>query len=79
MATDHEKKLEVMLDSYKAEIRDIYERMTFYCFENKKPYSFDYWIKPVFDIITDRLQSNLNGDSLPLSSSLSNKLPIPHK
>lgn len=67
---------EVILESYNGDIDKVLKKMTFHYFENKKPYSFDYWLKSDFDKIIDKLEKILEKKKLTLSPRLSNKLPV---
>jgi len=76
MTEEEKKKQEVILETYKAKVDNLLEKMTFHYFENDKKYSFDYHLKSEFDKVIKQFQDELQLDKLPMPPTISNKLPI---
>ena len=77
MPADKKKKKEIIVEPYLTDINALRERMTFFSFNNGKPYSFDYDLKHEFDAIVQNMDKELkeNTDST-LSTRITNKLPV---
>lgn len=76
MTEEVKKKQEVILETYKAKVDNLLEKMTFHYFENDKQYSFDYQFKAEFDEVINQLKDELQRNKLPMSPTISNKLPV---
>jgi len=70
------KVSENILESYNGKIDNIYSKMNFSSFGNRKLYSFDYHLKSDFDTLMEKLNNELKENKLKLSPMLSNKIPI---
>ena len=76
MSTTEINTEEVILDVYRTRVDDLRTKMHFYSFENDRPYSFDYHLKPEFDMIIADLNKVLKEKKLSLSPFISNHIPI---
>lgn len=76
MNEEKNTKQEVILETYKSKIDALLVKMTFHNFENDKKYSFDYGLKFEFNTLIEELENKLQEAKLPMSPTISNKLPI---
>ena len=76
MEAANKQEQEVILEPYRTQIDRLLKKITFYYFDNDKPYSFDYQYKSESDAITSKLKKELEQKKLLPSPSISNKLPI---
>jgi len=67
---------EVILEEYRTRVDDLRAKMHFYFFENDKPYSFDYHLKPEFNQLLTDLNSDFKEKKLSPSPYITNHIPI---
>jgi len=77
MSLEETKEQEVILKPYIDEVDKLVEKMVFYHFKNKKPYSFDYHFKKDFALINAKIskEQEQKPNSI-ISPSLKNKFPV---
>ena len=70
------KKEEVILEEYRTRVDDLRAKMHFDFFENDRPYSFDYHLKPQFDQLWTDFNTVLKKKKLSPSPYITNHIPI---